>query len=151
MFLTETKGTGILNTLFDGYEPWQGKITHRPSGALVSDRKGRTTAYAIFHLQPRGVMFIDAGLDVYEGMIVGEHNRDTDLDVNITREKKLTNMRASGTDEHLILIPPRLMSLEGAMEWIESDELIEVTPNSIRIRKKMLDSNKRPKKSSKED
>jgi GTP-binding protein len=151
MFLTETKGTGILNTLFDGYEPWQGKITHRPSGALVSDRKGKTTAYAIFHLQPRGVMFLDATIEVYEGMIVGEHNRDTDLDVNITREKKLTNMRASGTDEHLVLIPPRLMTLEGAMEWIEGDELIEVTPTNIRLRKKMLESGKRPKKSSKED
>ncbi len=144
-FLTDTKGTGLLNHIFDGYEPWQGQISKRFSGALVSDREGRSNTYALFHLQPRGVLFIKEGIQVYEGMVVGENSRDNDLDVNVTKEKKLTNMRASGSDENLLLIPPRVMSLEQAIEFIKEDELVEVTPISIRIRKKALDPSKRKK------
>ncbi|OGK99024.1 MAG: GTP-binding protein TypA, partial [Candidatus Rokubacteria bacterium RIFCSPHIGHO2_02_FULL_69_13] len=123
-FLTDTKGAGLLNHLFDGWEPWQGEIPHRGTGALVSDRAGRATAYAIDHLQPRGELFVRPGDQVYEGMIVGEHARDNDLDVNITKEKKLTNMRSSTSDEGIRLTPPRLMSLEQALEWIREDELV---------------------------
>lgn len=144
-FLTDTRGTGILNSLFNGYEPWQGPIPGRTSGALVSDRSGKTTNYALFHLQPRGVLFLGAGIDVYEGMIVGEHNRENDLDVNVCREKKLTNMRASGSDEALRLVPAREMGLERALEWIDADELVEVTPTQIRIRKTILQANQRYK------
>lgn len=144
-FLTDTRGTGLLNHLFDGYEPWQGLITKRQTGALVSDRAGKSTIYALFHLQPRGVLFIKENTAVYEGMIIGENSRDNDLDVNVIKEKKLTNIRASNADEALQLIPPRLMSLEQAIEFIKEDELVEVTPQSIRLRKKVLDINKRPK------
>ena len=144
-FLTDTRGTGLLNHLFDGYEPWQGVITKRQTGALVSDREGKSTIYALFHLQPRGVLFIKENTPVYEGMIIGENSRDNDLDVNVIKEKKLTNIRASNADEALQLIPPRLMSLEQAIEFIKEDELVEVTPQSIRLRKKVLDANKRPK------
>ncbi|RJQ41214.1 MAG: translational GTPase TypA [Nitrospiraceae bacterium] len=144
-FLTDTRGTGLLNHLFDGYEPWQGVITKRQTGALVSDRAGKSTIYALFHLQPRGVLFIKENTAVYEGMIIGENSRDNDLDVNVIKEKKLTNIRASNADEALQLIPPRLMSLEQAIEFIKDDELVEVTPQSIRLRKKVLDVNKRPK------
>lgn len=144
-FLTDTKGTGLLNHIFDGYEPWQGQISKRFSGALVADREGRSTTYAIFHLQPRGILFIKEGTHVYEGMVVGENSRDNDLDVNVTKEKKLTNIRAAGSDENLLLIPPRIMSLEQAIEFIKEDELVEVTPLSIRIRKKNLDPSKRKK------
>lgn len=144
-FLTDTRGTGLLNHLFDGYEPWQGLITKRQTGALVSDRAGKSTTYALFHLQPRGVLFINENTPVYEGMIIGENSRDNDLDVNVTKEKKLTNMRASGSDEALQLIPPRIMTLEQAIEFIREDELVEVTPQSIRLRKKVLESNRRPK------
>jgi GTP-binding protein len=142
-FLTDTRGTGLLNHLFDGYAEWQGDIPHRANGALVSDRGGRTTAYAIDHLQPRGVMFIGPGEPVYEGQIVGEHARENDLDVNITKEKKLTNMRSSTADEGVRLTPPRIMSLEQNLEWIRDDELLEITPKSLRLRKKSMGGRRR--------
>jgi GTP-binding protein len=142
-FLTDTRGTGIMNSLFDGWDPWQGDIAHRANGALVSDRAGRTTAYAIENLQPRGVLFIPPGEEVYEGMVVGEHNRTNDLDVNITKEKKLTNMRASGSDDTIRLVPPLVMNLEQALEFIREDELVEVTPASFRLRKRILQANRR--------
>ena len=145
-FLTDTRGTGLLNHLFDGYEPWQGVISKRATGALVADRPGKTTIYSLFHLQPRGELLIRENTPVYEGMIVGENSRENDLDVNVIKEKKLTNVRASGTDEALRLVPPRLLSLEQALEFIKEDELVEVTPQSIRLRKKVLESNKRPKR-----
>ncbi|TAN41408.1 MAG: translational GTPase TypA [Nitrospirae bacterium] len=144
-FLTDTKGTGLLNHLFDGYEPWCGPLSKRQTGALVADRAGKTTPYAIFHLQPRGTMFIPENIQVYEGMIIGENSRENDLDVNVTKEKKLTNMRASGSDDLIQLIPPKLMNLEQALEFIKEDELVEITPQTIRLRKKVLESNKRPK------
>ena len=142
-FLTDTKGAGLLNHLFDGWESWQGEIPHRGTGALVSDRAGRATAYAIDHLQPRGELFVRPGDQAYEGMIVGEHARDNDLDVNITKEKKLTNMRSSTSDEGIRLTPPRLMSLEQALEWIREDELVEVTPQALRLRKQSLAGRRR--------
>jgi GTP-binding protein len=142
-FLTDTRGTGLLNHLFDGWDEWQGEISHRQNGALVADRAGRTTAYAIDHLQARGVMFAGPGVEVYEGQIVGENARDNDLDVNITKEKKLTNMRASTADEGVKLTPPRLMNLEQALEWIREDELLEVTPKSLRLRKRGLAGRRR--------
>jgi GTP-binding protein len=145
-FLTDTRGAGILNHLFAGYEPWQGTIPGRITGALVADRRGKTTTYSLFHLQPRGTLFLGPAVEVYEGMVIGENTRDNDLDVNVIREKKLTNMRASGADEALRLTPPRIMTLEHALEWIDEDELVEVTPEQIRIRKKILASNMRPKK-----
>jgi GTP-binding protein len=142
-FLTDTRGTGILNHLFDGWDVWQGDIAHRMNGALVADRTGRTTAYAIEGLQPRGELFISPGEEVYEGMVVGENARPNDLDVNITKEKKLTNMRASGSDDTIRLVPPRLMNLEQALEFIKEDELVEVTPTSFRLRKRILAANRR--------
>ncbi len=142
-FLTDTKGAGLLNHLFDGWEPWQGEIPHRGTGALVSDRAGRATAYAIDHLQPRGELFVRPGDQVYEGLICGEHARDNDLDVNITKEKRLTNMRSSTSDEGIRLTPPRLMSLEQALEWIREDELVEVTPQALRLRKQGLGGRRR--------
>jgi GTP-binding protein len=144
-FLTDTRGTGLLNHIFDGYEPWHGPMSKRQNGALVADRTGKSTAYALHHLQPRGVLFIKENIPVYEGMVIGENARDNDLDVNVTKEKKLTNIRASGSDEALQLIPPKLMTLEQSLEFIKEDELVEVTPGSIRLRKKILESNKRPK------
>jgi GTP-binding protein len=144
-FLTDTRGTGLLNHLFDGYEPWQGPIAKRATGALVADRPGKTTTYALYHIQPRGELFIKESTAVYEGMIVGENSREADIDVNVVKEKKLTNMRASGADEALRLVPPRLLSLEQALEFIKEDELVEVTPQTIRLRKKILEANKRPK------
>jgi GTP-binding protein len=148
-FLTDTKGTGLLNHLFDGYEPWHGPLSKRQTGALVADRTGKSTPYALFHLQPRGTLFILEGTPVYEGMIIGENSRDNDLDVNVTKEKKLTNMRASGSDDAVQLFPPRLMSLENALEFIKEDELVEITPQSIRLRKKVLEAQKRPKREQK--
>jgi GTP-binding protein len=142
-FLTDTRGTGILNHLFDGYAPWQGDIPHRATGVLVGDRPGRATAYAIGHLQPRGILFVSPGDEVYEGMIVGENSRDNDLDVNITKEKKLTNVRASTDEATVQLIPPRVMSLEQALEFLRTDELLEVTPRAFRPRKKILPALKR--------
>jgi GTP-binding protein len=145
-FLSETRGTGIMNHLFDGYVPWQGDIPGRATGALVSDRPGRTTAHAIEHLQERGTMFISPGDQVYEGMIVGENARGNDLDVNITKEKKLTNMRASGSDDAVRLVPPRTMSLEQALEFIKEDELVEITPKAFRLRKRVLAMARRGRK-----
>jgi GTP-binding protein len=142
-FLTDTRGTGLMNHLFDGYAPWQGDIPHRPTGALVADRPGRATAYAIGHLQPRGELFVAPGEEVYEGMIVGENARDNDMDVNITKEKKLTNMRASTDEATVQLVPPRVMSLEQALEFLKVDELLEVTPKAFRLRKKVLPAIKR--------
>jgi GTP-binding protein len=146
-FLTETKGTGIMNHIFAGWEPWHGPIPARATGALVSDRTGVATAYAIENIQERGVIFIEPGTQVYEGMLIGENSRDNDLDVNITKEKKQTNMRASTADEAIRLVPPHIMGLEQAIEFINDDELVEVTPKSIRLRKRILAGNMRPKRS----
>ncbi|HLL76361.1 MAG TPA: translational GTPase TypA [Pyrinomonadaceae bacterium] len=145
-FLTETKGTGLINTLFLRWGEWVGPMRGRASGSLVADRAGDSTAYAIFNLQERGTMFVKPVTKVYEGMIVGENARNVDLDVNIVREKKLTNMRASGADEAMRLVPVKELSLEQALEFIADDELVEVTPQSIRLRKRVLASNQRPKK-----
>jgi GTP-binding protein len=145
-FLTETRGTGIMNHLFAGWEPWHGPIASRPTGALVADRAGVATAYAIANMQERGEMFIEPSTPVYEGMIVGENSRPADMDVNITREKKQTNMRASSADEAIRIIPPRLLNLEQAVEFINDDELVEVTPKSLRVRKRVLAANMRPKR-----
>lgn len=142
-FLTDTKGVGLMNSYLSGYEPLRGDIKSRVSGSLVSDRQGVAVPYGLFHLEPRGVLFVDGGVPVYEGMVVGEHNRDNDLNVNVCREKKLSNMRASGKDEHVTLTPIVPMTLEKAIEFIKDDEWVEVTPKSIRIRKIMLASNTR--------
>lgn len=142
-FLTDTKGTGLMNTIFAGYQPWKGDIAGRMNGALIADRPGASVAYGLFHLEPRGRMFIGAGVNCYEGMIIGEHAKDNDLIVNVSREKKLTNMRSSGADEAVKLTPPEIITLEKAMEWINDDELIEVTPESIRLRKRHLNPNQR--------
>ena len=144
--LTETRGTIVMNALFDGYMPYQGEIPQRPSGALISDRNGATTAYALNGLQDRGVLFVTAGVEVYEGMVIGEHSRDNDLDVNVVREKKLTNMRASSADDAIRLVPFKPMNLEQAIEFIAEDELVEVTPKSLRLRKKILQANRRPRR-----
>ncbi|MFY9939657.1 MAG: translational GTPase TypA [Silvibacterium sp.] len=146
--LTETRGTIVMNSLFDGYMSYQGEIPQRPTGALISDRNGTVTAYALDALQDRGVLFVPPGVEVYEGMIIGEHSRDNDLDVNIVREKKLTNMRASSADEAVRLTPPRAMNLEQAIEFIAEDELVEITPKSLRLRKKILQANRRPRRQS---
>ena len=145
-FLADTRGTGILNHLFAGWEPWHGPIAGRPTGALVADRVGKSTAYAIYNLQERGEIFVGAGTPVYEGMIIGENARSDDMDVNVTKEKKLTNMRAASADDALRLVPPRLLNLEQSIEFINDDELVEVTPASIRLRKRILAANQRPKK-----
>jgi GTP-binding protein len=145
-FMTDTKGTGIMNHLFAGWEPWHGAIPARGTGALVADREGAATAYALFNLQERGEIFVEPGTAVYEGMVIGENARQNDMDVNPTKEKKQTNMRASTADEAIRLIPPRKLTLEQAIEFINDDELVEVTPRSIRLRKRMLPSNQRPKK-----
>jgi GTP-binding protein len=145
-FLTDTRGTGIMNHLFAGWEPWHGAIPARLTGALVADRQGMATAYAIYNLQERGEIFIEPGVQVYEGMVIGENARPSDMDVNVTKEKKQTNMRASTADEAIRLIPPRQQSLEQAIEFINDDELVEVTPKSIRLRKRILAANLRPKR-----
>jgi GTP-binding protein len=142
-FLTDTRGTGLLNHLFDRYDPWHGPLSKRQTGALVADRQGTSTIYALFHLQPRGTLFIKENTSVYEGMIIGENSRVNDLDVNVIKEKKLTNIRAANADDALQLIPPKIMSLEQAIEFIKEDELVEVTPESVRLRKKILEANKR--------
>jgi GTP-binding protein len=144
-FLTDTRGTGLFNHLFDGYDPWHGPITKRSTGTLVADRSGKATTYALFHLQPRGTLFIKENTAVYEGMVVGENSRENDLDVNVTKEKKLTNIRAAGSDDALLLIPPKILDLEQAIEFIKEDELVEVAPTSLRVRKKILEASKRPK------
>jgi len=137
-FLTVTRGEGIMSSQFDGYEPWQGKIPKRSNGAIVSDREGETVAYGLFDLQERGALFVGPGVAVYEGMICGENAHPSDLDVNVCRAKKLTNIRTVNKDENVILTPPRQMSLEKALEWINEDELVEVTPKNVRLRKKVL-------------
>jgi GTP-binding protein len=143
--LTDTRGTIVMNSLFDGYTEWQGEIPHRLTGALIADRPGVTTSYALYNLQERGELFVGPGVDVYEGMIIGENAKDNDLDVNIVREKKLTNMRASTADEAIRLVPFRQLNLEQAIEFIADDEFVEVTPKSLRLRKKVLQANKRKK------
>ena len=144
--LTETRGTIVMNSLFEGYMPYQGEIPQRPTGALIADRSGTTTAYALEGLEDRGILFTPPGVEVYEGMVIGEHSRDNDLDVNVVREKKLTNMRASSADEAIRLTPPRALNLEQAIEFIADDELVEVTPKFLRLRKKVLQANRRPKR-----
>ena len=144
-FLTDTRGTGLLNHLFDGYEAWQGDIPHRMTGALVADRPGKVTAYAIEHVQDRGEIFVEPGERVYEGMVVGENAREEDIDANMVREKKLTNMRASTSEEGIHLLPVHRPSLEQSLEWIREDELLEVTPQSLRVRKRVLPGNIRPR------
>jgi GTP-binding protein len=136
-----------MNSLFDGHTEWQGEIPHRPTGALIADRGGVTTAYALWGLQERGELFVGPGVEVYEGMIIGENAKDTDLDVNTVREKKLTNMRASTADEAIRLVPFRNLNLEQAIEFIAEDEFVEVTPKSLRLRKKTLQANRRKKSS----
>jgi GTP-binding protein len=142
-YLTITRGEGIMSSQPDGYEPWQGNVPKRTNGALVADAAGDSTAYDLFYIQDRGHLFLGAGVALYEGMVLGEHIYPSDLDVNVVRGRKLTNIRAAGRDDNIILTPPKQMSLEMALEWINSDELVEVTPKSIRIRKKSLDKGAR--------
>jgi GTP-binding protein len=144
--LTATRGTALLNSIFDGWEPWGGPMMKRATGAIVSDRVGVATPYALHHLQPRGSFFLAPGAPVYEGMIVGEHNRPNDADVNVIKEKKLSNVRNHGKDENVLLAPPRILNIETAMEWIDADELVEVTPDAVRVRKGILEINKRPRR-----
>jgi GTP-binding protein len=143
--LTETRGTIVMNSIAGEYIPYTGEIPQRPSGALISDRQGVTTLYALDGIQDRGILFLGDGVEVYEGMIIGEHSRDNDLDVNCVREKKLTNMRASGSDDAVRLVPFKSLTLEQSIEFIADDELVEVTPKSLRMRKKVLQANRRPK------
>jgi GTP-binding protein len=145
--LRDTRGTAVMNTLFEGYSNWQGEIPSRLTGSLIADRSGRTTAYALFNLQERGELFVGPGLDVYEGMVIGENARWDDMDVNAVKEKKLTNMRSSTADEAIRLVPAKPISLEQALEFIAEDEYVEVTPKAIRVRKKILEANKRPRRS----
>lgn len=149
LFLTETRGTGLLNTLHGGWMPYAGPMLRRKNGGLVADRTGSTTPYALFNLQPRGVMFVGSSTKVYEGMIIGEHSRPNDLDVNAVREKKLTNVRTAGKDENTILTPHKILTIETAMEWIDQDELVEITPDAVRVRKKVLAANRRPRRDGK--
>jgi len=142
-FLTDTRGTGILNHIFAEWEPWHGPISGRPSGVLIADRPGKSTAFAMYNLQERGKLFIEPTTEVYAGMIVGENARSVDIDVNITKEKKLTNMRESTSEEAIRLIPPRTLSLEQAIEFISDDELVEITPRNLRIRKRELSASQR--------
>ena len=148
-FLTETRGTGLLHHVFDGYEEWQGDIRTRPTGSLVSDRSGSVTSYALFALQERGSIFVEVGDEVYEGMVVGENSRPEDMDVNAVREKKLTNMRSATADELERLIPPKLLNMEQALEFCREDECVEVTPETVRVRKVVLDHNERARLTSK--
>ena len=149
-FMTDTQGAGIMNKIFNGYGPWFGKITQRNSGALVSDRNGIVTTYACVGMADRGELFVEIGTEVYNGMVIGERNKTDDLNVNIIREKKLTNMRSSGADATVSLRPPRKLSLDQAIEFISEDELVEVTPKSLRLRKMELDQNKRHSQKKKE-
>ncbi len=142
-FLTDTRGEGLISSYLDGYEPYSGALLTRANGALISDRAGATTGYAIYHLEDRGKIFVSPGMEVYEGMVVGEHNKQNDLNINVVREKKLTNMRAAGKDDNIKLTPVQEMSLEKAMSWIEDDEWIEITPKNLRLRKHILSSNSR--------
>jgi GTP-binding protein TypA/BipA len=144
-FLTETRGTGLLHHVFERYEPWHGELRTRPTGSLVADRRGPTTAFALANLQERGTMFVGPGTEVYEGMIVGENSRSDDMDVNATKEKKLTNMRQSSGDILVPLIPHKQMSMEQALEFCREDECVEVTPATVRLRKVVLDQASREK------
>ncbi|NIY75151.1 translational GTPase TypA [Thalassospira sp. HF15] len=150
-FLTDTRGTGVMNRVFHSYGPVKGSIAGRRNGALISNDQGEAVAYALFNLEDRGIMFVEHGERVYQGMIVGEHNRDNDLEINVLKGKKLTNVRASGKDEAVTLTPPRRMSLEEALSYIQDDELVEVTPKSVRIRKLHLDPNVRKRESRKKE
>ena len=150
-FLTDTKGGGVMNSLLEDYAPWFGSIPQRSTGVLVADRAGRVTSYASFAMDDRGEMMVEVGTNVYGGMIVGERNRTQDINVNIVKEKKLTNMRASTSDATIILRPPRILSLDQAIEFIAEDELVEVTPQSVRLRKMELDATRRQMKARKED
>ena len=145
-FLTATRGLGILTSIFEEFAPWRGPIAGRTRGVLISICQGKTNGYACFNLQDRGVLFVAPGDDVYEGMVVGENSRENDLVVNVTKGKQLTNVRASGSDENIILIPPRRFTLEQAIDYIQEDELIEVTPEAIRMRKRYLTENERKRK-----
>jgi GTP-binding protein len=147
--LTDTRGTALLHQIGEGYGPWAGDVTHRTSGVLVADRTGTSNAYALFSLQERSELFIGAGVEVYEGMIVGENSRSGDMDVNATKEKKLTNIRTHAHDEALRLTPPRELTLESAIEFIAADELVEVTPTSIRLRKRLLSQHDRRREAGK--
>ena len=142
-FLSDTRGTGIAHHVFEGYEPWSGELRTRPSGSLVADRTGNAAAYAMFSLQDRGSLFVSPGTEVYEGMIVGENSRSDDMDVNVTRERKLTNVRQSTGEELERLVPPRMLSLEQALEFCSADECAEVTPDAVRLRKTILDARER--------
>ncbi|HYU84880.1 MAG TPA: translational GTPase TypA, partial [Kribbellaceae bacterium] len=144
-FLTDTRGTGIAHHVFEGYEPWAGEVRTRPNGSLVADRAGAATSYAMFNLQERGILFVAPTTEVYEGMIVGENSRSDDMDVNITKEKKLTNVRSSTGDELERLVPPKMLSLEQALEFCREDECVEVTPEAIRMRKLILSQTDRAK------
>ncbi len=145
-FMTATRGTGLLHTQLEGWEPWGGPLARRPSGAIVADRAGVATPYALHHLQPRGLFFVTPGVEVYEGMIIGEHNRPNDTDVNAIREKKLSNVRNHGKDENVLLAVPHILSIDTALEWIDADELVEVTPDAVRVRKQMLSCTQRPRR-----
>ncbi len=144
-FLTDTKGNGILNTIFDGYAPYKGDIPRRKTGSIIAFETGEATGYGLYSAQERGILFIEAGRSVYEGMVVGSNPKGLDIEVNVTRRKQQSNVRASGSDDSLRLSPPKIMSLEEALEFIEEDELIEVTPLNFRIRKRILETNKRYK------
>jgi predicted membrane GTPase involved in stress response len=144
-FLTDTRGTGIAHHVFEGYEPWAGELRTRPNGSLVADRAGAATSYAMFNLQERGILFVAPTTEVYEGMIVGENSRSDDMDVNITKEKKLTNVRSSTGEELERLVPPKVLSLEQALEFCREDECVEVTPEAIRMRKVVLSQTDRAK------
>jgi len=146
LFLTETRGTGLFNSIFDGWEAQPGLLLRRRNGSMIADRAGQTIPYALFHLQPRGILFVNPGEPVYEGMIVGEHNRPNDLDVNVCKEKKLTNIRAAGRDENIIISTPRRLTIETALDHIDQDELVELTPDAIRLRKRVLDKRTRPRR-----
>ena len=146
LFLTLTRGEGLMSTFFAGWTEYKGETASRASGSIIAMSTGKTTTYALFHLQPRGQLFIKEGIEVYEGMVCGEHAKDNDIDVNVIRPKKLTNVRTAGKDDALTLSPARQMNLDRALEWIDMDELVEVTPDAIRIRKRILKANMRPKK-----
>jgi len=148
--LTDTRGTALLHQIAEGYGPWAGEVTHRTSGVLAADRAGVSNAYALFNLQERSELFVGAGEEVYEGMVVGENSRSGDMDVNATKEKKLTNIRTHAHDEALRLTPPRPLTLEAAIEFIGEDELVEVTPSSIRLRKRLLSRQDREKERGRE-
>jgi GTP-binding protein len=144
--LTDTRGTALIHSIFEGWTDYAGEMALRPTGALVADRSGPSTAFALWNIQERGELFIGPAIDVYEGMIVGENSREQDMDVNVTKEKKQTNMRSSSADEAIRLIPHRELSLEQAIEFIADDEFVEITPKSIRLRKKILQANRRPRR-----